>query len=191
MSDDAEITPDAKDWTWVIDRTCPECGFVAGRVGVVDVAPLVRGGVTRWREVLSSPGVAERPRPDVWSPLEYACHVRDVHALFAERLGLILGEHDPLFASWDQDATAVAEAYREQDPAEVATGLAASAEEAATRFAAVPGDAHGRTGRRSDGARFTVVTFARYYVHDPLHHVWDVTGVPATVQVARDLTGSA
>ena len=28
---------------------------------------------------------ATRPAPDVWSPLEYACHVRDVHRVFAER----------------------------------------------------------------------------------------------------------
>jgi hypothetical protein len=33
-----------------------------------------------------------------------------------------------------------------------------------------------RTGRRSDGARFTVETFARYFIHDPVHHLYDVTG---------------
>jgi uncharacterized protein YfaQ (DUF2300 family) len=27
-----------------------------------------------------------------------------------------------------------------------------------------------------DGANFTVTTFARYFVHDPVHHRWDVTG---------------
>jgi len=31
-----------------------------------------------------------------------------------------------------------------------------------------------RTGRRSDGAEFTVDTFARYFVHDPIHHLHDV-----------------
>jgi len=33
-----------------------------------------------------------------------------------------------------------------------------------------------RTGNRSDGASFTVETFARYFVHDPVHHLYDVTG---------------
>jgi hypothetical protein len=33
-----------------------------------------------------------------------------------------------------------------------------------------------RPGRRSDGARFTVETFARYFIHDPVHHLYDVTG---------------
>ena len=32
------------------------------------------------------------------------------------------------------------------------------------------------TGFRSDGAAFTVATFARYLVHDPVHHLHDVTG---------------
>ena len=44
----------------------------------------------------------------------------------------------------------------------------------ADSFAAVSGDQWQRTGNRSDGARFTVDTFARYLLHDPVHHVWDV-----------------
>jgi hypothetical protein len=37
-------------------------------------------------------------------------------------------------------------------------------------------DQYQRSGRRSDGARFTVETFARYFIHDPVHHLHDVTG---------------
>lgn len=32
-----------------------------------------------------------------------------------------------------------------------------------------------RPGRRGDGASFTVETIVRYMVHDPIHHVWDVS----------------
>jgi hypothetical protein len=31
-----------------------------------------------------------------------------------------------------------------------------------------------RTGDRSDGSSFTVESFARYFLHDPVHHVADV-----------------
>ena len=31
-----------------------------------------------------------------------------------------------------------------------------------------------RTGTRSDGVDFTVETFAVYFVHDPIHHAWDI-----------------
>lgn len=41
-------------------------------------------------------------------------------------------------------------------------------------FEALREDQWLRTGRRSDGASFTVESFARYFVHDPIHHVHDV-----------------
>jgi hypothetical protein len=46
----------------------------------------------------------------------------------------------------------------------------------ANHFQGVTGDEWQRTGNRSDGARFTVETFARYFIHDPVHHLYDVTG---------------
>lgn len=118
-----------------------------------------------------------RPRPEVWSDLEYACHVRDVFRLFAVRLDLMLTQDDPLFANWNQDETAVAEQYGTQDPAVVAVELAEAAERLAQAFEAVSGEQWQRTGNRSDGARFTVESFARYLIHDPVHHLFDVTGV--------------
>ena len=64
--------------------------------------------------------------------------------------------------------------YNEQDPATVATELAAAADELATAFDGVGDDQRSRPGRRSDGAAFTIETFARYLIHDPIHHLWDV-----------------
>ena len=72
--------------------------------------------------------------------------------------------------------SAVADRYGEQDPAEVAAALRQAAFAIAGRFEGVTGDQWQRTGVRSDGARFTVETFARYFVHDPVHHLYDVTG---------------
>jgi DinB family protein len=130
-----------------------------------------------WPEELAAAGVADRPRPDKWSPLEYGCHVRDTLRLYHYRLGLMLTEDDPLFPNWDQDETAVRDRYGEQDPAEVARQLGTAAEALAGRFASVSGDQWQRPGRRSDGAVFTVETFGRYFIHDPVHHLYDVTGV--------------
>jgi hypothetical protein len=110
----------------------------------------------------------------VWSPLEYACHVRDVFRIFDRRLHLMLDEEDPTFANWDQDETALAERYWAQDPAVVAAELAAAGDAVAASFAAVDGMQWQRRGRRSDGAVFTVESFGRYFVHDWVHHSWDV-----------------
>ena len=81
-----------------------------------------------------------------------------------------------LFRSdWDQDATAAAERYAEQDPEVVADELAAEAEQMAAALAAVEPSQLDRRGLRSDGSAFTVDSLARYFLHDALHHVWDVS----------------
>jgi hypothetical protein len=106
-------------------NACPECG---------------RDTSTFPREALP---VRTRPAPDKWSPLEYACHVRDVLRLYDYRLELM------------------------QHPGTVANELGAAASVLAGRFAGVTGAQWERTGNRSDGARFTVETFGRYFIHDP------------------------
>ena len=102
--------------------------------------------------------------------LEY----RSVFVLFHERLDRMLTEDAPAFANWDQDVTAVERRYDLADPAEVARELVATGAVIADRFDAVAGDQWERTGTRSDGATFTVESFARYFLHDPVHHVHDV-----------------
>lgn len=180
IPDDAipdEIVPDDKDWTWVLQRACPECGFDARTISVDTVAMLIRNNARGWQQLLAGAGppVAVRTRQGRWSTLEYAAHVRDVFRLYHERLRLMLDSDDPLFANWDQDATAIADRYAEQDPAAVADELLVAAEALAGAFAVVRGDQWDRPGRRSDGAAFTVDTFARYMIHDPVHHLWDVS----------------
>ena len=44
----------------------------------------------------------------------------------------------------------------------------------AARFDGVGDDEWLRTSERSDGSVFTVDSFARYLLHDPIHHLWDV-----------------
>lgn len=168
------ITPDAKDWTWVLDRPCAECGFDTSQFAREDVGRMVRDNATKWRAVLASDEVGRRPSEDVWSALEYACHVRDVFRLYDERLRLMLTQDDPTYANWDQDVTAVDDRYGQQDPSRVAVELGDAAARLADRFDGVSGDQWQRTGTRSDGARFTVETFARYFIHDPIHHLHDV-----------------
>jgi hypothetical protein len=169
------ITPDTKDWTWVLARPCPECGLAAADVRPAEVPALLRQAALELCAALRAPDAAVRPEPSTWSPLEYACHVRDVYRLYLHRLELMLAEDDPLFPNWDQDETAVAARYAEQLPPVVAQELAEATDALSDRFAQLPEPAWQRPGRRSDGASFTVTTFSQYLVHDALHHVWDIT----------------
>jgi len=174
------IVPDTKDWTWVLEAPCPECGFRATSFPRDEIPVRLRANVDAWRTVLAEPGDRRlRPRPDKWSALEYGCHVRDVFRLYAYRLELMLTEDDPVYPNWDQDETAVKDRYGEQEPAVVGAELVAAGERLADAFEAVNGDQWLRTGNRSDGARFTVESFARYLLHDPVHHLYDVTGRPS------------
>jgi hypothetical protein len=168
------IVPDTKDWTWVLSRPCPECGFDAATLSRADVPGRLRQAAGDLADVLSAPDARQRPVPTVWSPLEYGCHVRDVFRIFLTRLELILSEDDPVFPNWDQDRTALDDDYAAQDPAAVARELLTAADRLASRFAQLPDDVWQRPGRRSDGAAFTLTTFSQYLVHDPVHHVWDV-----------------
>jgi SAM-dependent methyltransferase len=174
MSLPPPIEPDTKDWTWVLERPCPECGFVAGEVPVDRLPAALQENATTWVAALAGPDVNARPAPEVWSVLEYACHVRDVHRVFAGRVHQMLTEDAPSFANWDQDATAVAQEYAAQDPAVVGPELLVAATAVAERYAAVPPGAWPRRGFRSDGSEFTVESLGRYHLHDVVHHVHDI-----------------
>jgi len=169
--------PDHKDWTWTLTRRCEDCGLFASEVEVSEVADRAEVAAAEWGQILlSSPAVTSRPQPDVWSPLEYGAHVRDVFRLFDARLALMLVEDDPTFDNWDQDEAALTDRYAEQDPDQVAGELAAAAEQFVARLRSLEPPQLERRGRRSDGAEFTVATFAQYFLHDVIHHLWDVTG---------------
>jgi hypothetical protein len=103
--------------------------------------------------------------------------VRDVHRVYAGRVGRMLAEDGPHYENWDQDATATQERYGEQDPATVARELQAAGAELGALFSSVSGDGWDRTGFRSDGAAFTIDSIGRYYLHDIVHHLYDV-GAP-------------
>jgi hypothetical protein len=171
------ITPDTKDWTWVLERPCTECGWDTRKSAVDRAGPTARCIGQAWVEVLSGGSVHERPRPGTWSPLEYGCHVRDVFRIGVSRLRLMVEEHEPTFPNWDQDATALEDAYPSQDPVVVTGELLAAAEQTASLLDALAPTQLDNGGLRSDGARFTVASFTRYLLHDPVHHLHDV-GAP-------------
>jgi len=188
------IEPDTKDWTWVIDRACPDCRFDPNTIDREKLSDLIHENARGWYALLLDADAAVRPAPHVWSLLEYACHVRDVHRIFAERVQLMLDEDGPEFDNWDQDGAAAQGDYGLQDPAEVGTAMVERAAEAAVVYASVPEDGWQRTGRRKagpdvegSGSEFTVERIGRYHLHDVVHHLWDVTITPARAPAPRDV----
>ena len=170
------VPDDDKDWTWVLGQACPECGLDVAGLDPMAFPALIRDACSRFPAVLERPGATTRPAPTTWSPLEYACHVRDVCRVFTERVELMRRESAPRFANWDQDATAREGRYWAQDPHRVAAEVTAAGESAALAFTRVRDDEWSRPGTRSNGSQFTVESLGRYFLHDLFHHVWDVTG---------------
>lgn len=168
------IIPDTKNWTWVIERPCNECGFDASDYADADIADAIRVTGATWPAALQRDDVRERPDHATWSPLEYGAHVRDVLRLYRVRLGLMLTDDDPLYPNWDQDETAITDHYNEQVPTVVAAEVVNAAAALAEDFERVDAAGWPRTGRRSDGASFTVSSISRYLVHDLVHHENDV-----------------
>jgi hypothetical protein len=174
-----DIPPETKDWTWVLAERCGECGFDCGGPERGELPALARQVDERWTSAFAAvPDPSVRPSPLVWSPVEYACHVRDVLALARYRTRLMLDEDDPVFANWDQDATAVEDDYGSQDPQDVRAALHQNAAGYAADLASLSAEEWDRPGRRSDDKSFTVDSFARYLLHDPIHHLTDITGQP-------------
>jgi hypothetical protein len=168
------ITPDNKDWTWVLERRCPECGFEAAAFPREEVGAMLRENASSWRQLLQDPRASSRPSEDRWSALEYGCHVRDVFRLYEQRLVMMLKEDGPRYPNWDQDQAADEGDYGSADPAQVIADIEEAGGSLADLFDRLQGGDWNRTGYRSDGASFTVESFARYFIHDPIHHVHDV-----------------
>lgn len=183
MTDPGALEPDTKDWTWVLERRCEECGFDASTFDRHELPRAFRKNAQVWLAVLADPGATRRTRPDRWSALEYACHVHDVHQVFHERVTSMLAEDTPHFANWDQDATAVEHDYAGHLPSIVGPTLVASAYAVGDLYASVPGLAWQRRGVRSDGSEFTVETLGRYHLHDVVHHLHDVRDAATAVTV--------
>jgi hypothetical protein len=174
------MDPDTKDWTWVLTRPCPECGFDASTCDALAVPGLIRANAADWQILLAGGRVKRgRANPAMWSSLEYACHVRDVYRIYHERIGAMLEVHDPLFANWDQNASAVEDEYDVQDPPTAVSALRSNVDSLANHLDGIFVDDWARQRRRSDGASFTVDTISRYMIRDPVHHLWDVSVVHA------------
>jgi SAM-dependent methyltransferase len=181
---DGVLEPDTKDWTWVLERPCEECGLDVTALERHDLPHEFRANGQVWLALMADPAVAERTRPDRWSTLEYACHVHDVHQIFHDRVSSMLVEDTPHFANWDQDETALDRRYSGQMASIVAPTLLAAAYAVGDLYASIPPLSWHRPGVRSDGSEFTVESLGRYHLHDVVHHLHDVrdTAAGATVR---------
>jgi len=109
---------------------CPECGFVYDLGRAATVAQDLRQRTAQAVAILHSRNVDVRSRrqPDVWSPLEYGCHLRDMLLVQRERVLAARRVDRPDCPPMGRDERAGYDGYAEQEPTDVARQLADAAQ---------------------------------------------------------------
>lgn len=103
-----------------MDR-CDECGFVYDVGEASEAAAAILAKVPELIEAMSNEDVdvGTRRQPETWSPLEYACHLRDVLLVQRERVLLTRRTQRPHFEPMGRDERVDHDGYAEQDRTDV------------------------------------------------------------------------
>ncbi|HXW80233.1 MAG TPA: DinB family protein [Acidimicrobiales bacterium] len=165
---------------------CDECGYVYEELPVPEIAVTLRSFGPRYREALggaSAAAASKRPRPDVWSALEYACHVRDVFLVQRERVVLAQVEDRPSFVRMYRDERVPLCGYSTSSLDPVVDQLRMAAELCAGVFTAVQEGSWSRTFLYNwpSTDEHDLAWLGRHTVHEGLHHLMDVGRVLAQV----------
>ena len=159
---------------------CDECGFTYVLDEHVEAAEHCRRLA---REIAARLDDRRRPAPDVWSPLEYGCHVRDV--LIAQRERVLLARRSaepPAPEPMGRDERVDHDGYAEQEPVDVARQLVDAADLFANVLDRLDADAWGKQilYRYPPPPKHRPLRWvAVHTVHELTHHLRDIELQPS------------
>ncbi|HEX6404901.1 MAG TPA: DinB family protein [Pseudonocardiaceae bacterium] len=158
---------------------CDQCRYVYDAVAPADVSGRLRSSPPRYRQAIlgASPEVAcQRPEAEVWSAVEYACHVRDVLLVQRDRAVLALVEDRPSFARMYRDDRVSLCRYAQQDTDAVLAQLAMAADLCALVFDGLDGAAWSRplVYNWPEPAELDLAWLGRHTLHEVEHHLQDI-----------------
>ncbi len=159
--------------------TCAECGFDAEATGTEAIGDALGAYPARYRAVLAGADPAlidRRPAPQVWSALEYTCHVRDVLVVQRERAVRALVEECPSFPRMHRDERVAWCRYGAQ-PADVVAGQLTMASELLVLVLDRLGPAewaHPVRYHWPDEAVRDLAWMGRHTLHECHHHLFDL-----------------
>jgi GNAT superfamily N-acetyltransferase len=126
-------------------------------------------------------GDAVRSRRDhgQWSPLEYACHLRDVLLMQRDRVYVALVEHEPSFKPMYRDQRVAFDRYDQQDPADVAAELVMAARLFANALSGLSDEQWSRplVYGFPEPSVHDVEWVAHHTLHEAVHHLADIDGI--------------
>ena len=158
---------------------CAQCGFVYDLSQAEKAGQAVRESVGAAVAILGGRDVDVRSRrhPEVWSPLEYGCHLRDVLLVQRERVLAALRVDRPDYPAMGRDERVVHDGYADQEPIDVARQLADAAQLFGNVLARLSGNDWNRTllyhfpETRERSLRWVAV----HTLHEAQHHLGDIT----------------
>jgi hypothetical protein len=158
---------------------CPECGFVYEELPEDEIAGRIRGFSERYRAALNDANahlVSQRPDPQTWSALEYACHVRDVLLVQRDRAVLAEVETKPSFSRMYRDERVAICRYGSAPLEEVLAQLEMAAELCASVFQDHAPEVWTRelVYNFPDPSDRDLTWLGRHTVHEGEHHLQDV-----------------
>jgi DinB family protein len=161
-----------------VNEVCADCGFAWGAIPAASYGPALTSLEGRYAARLEGDQAAlrRRPAPAVWSPLEYACHVRDMLFAQRERIYLALVENRPSFARMNREERVELARYAEESVPAVRSDLAVA-------FRGIGIALTGRTPE--DWARPLIYNYpgpqehdlawlGRHTIHECEHHLLDI-----------------
>lgn len=158
---------------------CAECRYDYARLGRCEIISEVKSLADQHRQVLASVPrwrLSERSSPEIWSPLEYGCHVRDVLRFQRRRVMAAQVRDCPVFEPMRRDERAVEERYNEQDPLAIADEVAEAASLLAETLVALDDSGWQRAGIYPwpEPQARTVEWVTRWTAHELAHHLFDI-----------------
>jgi hypothetical protein len=130
---------------------------------------------------VSAEDLRRRPGPGVWSVTEYACHLRDVYAVYTIRLHRTRTEERPVLEPMLNDLRARRFRYNERALTAVLEELEVNIAGFCDEVAHLEPGSWGRVATRLPGEERTAMWLVRQSMHEGRHHIADVRAVASAL----------
>jgi hypothetical protein len=157
---------------------CAECGFTYDLTQSPPSPHAIQDRIAEVATLLRDPTIDTRPRrdPDVWSPLEYACHLRDLLLVQRERVLSARRTDCPDATPMGRNERVDHDGYATQNPTDVARQLTDAALMLANTFTRLTPTDWTRTVlyHYPNTSKRSLHWLALHTLHEAHHHLLDI-----------------
>jgi DinB superfamily len=159
------------------DHVCRACGLAYADLDVATAPAQLTELLDAFERAVRAVPVGvlgQRPEPSVWSPAEYACHVRDVIMVYTVRLHRARREERPALEPMYNDLRACRFGYRDADVPAILIQTKAAAQGLSAEIDRLRPEDWSRTVTRLPGEERTARWLVRQALHEVHHHTADI-----------------